>query len=110
MQADDEFHLHRTAVSQVLAFTLQALTAKDPCQEWYDTAHERLSAWEVEYLDILREIPETIRKEPLSSNYRPSYWELYPKTYNTRSRGYKIDMGSRIVLSDVRNKVLPKLK
>ena len=34
----------------------------------------------------MRDIPETIRKEAPSSNYRPSNWKPYPKTYNTRSR------------------------
>lgn len=42
MQVDDEFRLHWTAISQVLAFTLQVLAAEDPSQEWHDTAHERL--------------------------------------------------------------------
>ncbi|KAL2793211.1 hypothetical protein BJX66DRAFT_326258 [Aspergillus keveii] len=41
---------------------------------------------EVEYLNVLRDIPETIRKEPPSSNYRPSHWKPILKTHNTRSR------------------------
>jgi hypothetical protein len=45
-----------------------------------------LSTWEIEYLDVLRDIPETVRKEPPASNYRPSNWKPYPKTHNTRSR------------------------
>lgn len=85
VQADDECRLHRTAVGQALAFTLQALAAEAPSHEWHDTAHKKLSTWEVEYLDVLREIPETIRKEPPASNYRPSYWKHYPRTHNTRS-------------------------
>ena len=51
-----------------------------------DAAHEKLSTWEVEYLDVLRGIPETVRKVPPASNYRPSYWKSEPKTHNTRSR------------------------
>jgi hypothetical protein len=86
VQADDVFRLHRTAVGQVLAFSLQALAAKGVSQEWLDAAHEKLSTWNIEYLDVLRDIPETIRKEPLPSSYRPSHWKPYPKTYNTRSR------------------------
>ncbi|KAI2676866.1 hypothetical protein LCP963914a_8161 [Penicillium roqueforti] len=86
VQADDELRLHRTAIGQVLAFTLQALAAEAPSQEWHDAAHDKLKTWEVEYLDVLRKIPETLRKDPLASNYRPSHWKLEPKTHNTRSR------------------------
>jgi hypothetical protein len=86
VQAGDESRLHRTALGQMLAFTLKALAAEAPSQEWHNTAHEQLSTWKVEYLDVLHDIPETIRKEPPPSNYRPSYWRPSPKTHNTRSR------------------------
>lgn len=86
VQAGDESRLHQTAVGQMLAFTLQALAAEAPTQEWHNTAHEQLSAWKVEYLDVLRDIPETIRKEPPPSNYRPSYGKSILKKHNTRSR------------------------
>jgi hypothetical protein len=86
VQADDDWRLHRTAIGQVLAFTLQALAAEDPSQEWHDTAHNRLKTWEVEYQDVLRKIPETLRKDSPASNYRPSHWKPEPKTHNTRSR------------------------
>ncbi|KUM61397.1 hypothetical protein ACN42_g5712 [Penicillium freii] len=86
VQADDDWRLHRTAIGQVLAFTLQALAAEHPSQEWHDAAHDRLKTWEVEYQDVLRKIPETLRKDPRASNYRPSHWKLEPKTHNTRSR------------------------
>ncbi|CAG8037008.1 unnamed protein product [Penicillium nalgiovense] len=86
VQADDELRLHRTAIGQVLAFTLQALAAEAPSQEWHDAAHDKLKTWEVEYLDVLRKIPETLLKDPRASNYRPSHWKLEPKTHNTRSR------------------------
>ncbi|KAL4888051.1 hypothetical protein BDV59DRAFT_189431 [Aspergillus ambiguus] len=86
VQTDDGDRLHRSAVGQMLAFTLQALAAEAPSQEWHDTAQEQLLTWKVEYLDVLRHIPETIRKEPPPSNYRPSRWKPDPKTHNTRSR------------------------
>ncbi|KAJ5112165.1 hypothetical protein N7532_000210 [Penicillium argentinense] len=88
VQADDKWCLHRTAIGQVLAFTLQALVAEGPSQEWHDTAHNNLSTWEVEYLDVLREIPETLRKDPPASNYRPSRWKQDLKIHNTRSRAH----------------------
>ncbi|KAI2750189.1 hypothetical protein DTO006G1_9906 [Penicillium roqueforti] len=45
VQADDELRLHRTAIGQVLAFTLQALAAEAPPQEWHDAAHDKLTTW-----------------------------------------------------------------
>ncbi|GKZ98622.1 hypothetical protein AnigIFM59636_004604 [Aspergillus niger] len=52
VQADDEVRLHRTAIGQVLAFTLQALAVEPPTQQWHDVAHDQLTTWKVEYLDI----------------------------------------------------------
>ncbi|KAJ5794985.1 hypothetical protein N7457_001584 [Penicillium paradoxum] len=87
VQGNDQCRLHRTAIGQVLAFTLQALAAEAPSQEWHDTAHDELTTWKVEYLDILREIPETVRSQGRpTSIYRPSHWKLEPKIHNTRSR------------------------
>ncbi|KAI2883675.1 hypothetical protein CBS63078_11354 [Aspergillus niger] len=86
VQADDEVRLHRTAIGQVLAFTLQALAVEPPTQQWHDVAHNQLTTWKVEYLDVLREIPETLRKDPPASNYRPSHWKPDRKIHNTRAR------------------------
>jgi hypothetical protein len=86
VQVNDEWRLHRTAIGQVLAFALQALAAEAPSQEWHDVADDKLKTWEVEYVDVLRKIPETLRKDPPASNYRPSHWKREPKTHNTRSR------------------------
>ncbi|KAI9043620.1 uncharacterized protein KD926_003390 [Aspergillus affinis] len=52
-----------------------------------DVAHDKLTTWEVEYLDVLKDIPETLRKDLRSSNYRPSHKKRDRKTHNTRSRG-----------------------
>ncbi|PYH74284.1 uncharacterized protein BO88DRAFT_439789 [Aspergillus vadensis CBS 113365] len=71
---EDELRLHRTAVAQVLAFTLNAVQADPPSQAWYDAA-DHLDTWEVEYLDILKQIPESVRKEPPSSEYKPPSWK-----------------------------------
>ncbi|KAJ6102876.1 hypothetical protein N7486_005303 [Penicillium sp. IBT 16267x] len=86
VKADDEWRLHRTAIGQVLAFTLQTLGVEAPSQEWHDKAHEELTTWKVEYLDVLRGIPETIRKDPPASIYRPSHWKPVLKAHYTRSR------------------------
>jgi hypothetical protein len=85
VQADDELRLHRTAIGQVLAFTLQALAVEPPTQEWHDAAHDKLTTWEVEYLDVLREIPETLRKDPRAANYRPSHWKRDRKKNTTHA-------------------------
>ncbi|KAI2937975.1 hypothetical protein CBS147321_7505 [Aspergillus niger] len=86
VQADDEMRLHRTAIGQVLAFTLQALAVEPPTQKWHDVAHDQLTTWKVEYLDVLREIPETLRKDPPASDYRPFHWKPDRKIHNTRAR------------------------
>ncbi|KAI3052396.1 hypothetical protein CBS147353_11541 [Aspergillus niger] len=52
VQADDEVRLHRTAIGQVLAFTLQALAIEPPTQKWHDVAHDQLINWKVKYLDV----------------------------------------------------------
>ncbi|GAA81977.1 metalloprotease m41 ftsh [Aspergillus luchuensis IFO 4308] len=70
----DELRLHRTAVAQILAFTLNAVQADRPSQAWYDAA-DNLDTWEVEYLDILKQIPESVRKEPPSFVYKPPSWK-----------------------------------
>ena len=87
VQVDDEYRLHRTAVGQVLAFTLNALAVAPPSQEWHDAAQEKLSTWKVEYLDVLQGIPPSVRKEPPSSEYKPLSWKPVQRSpYNTRSR------------------------
>ena len=57
VQTGDERRLHRTAVGQMLAFTLQALAAEAPSQGWHDAAYKTLSTWGVEYLNVLHDIP-----------------------------------------------------
>ncbi|GAA92357.1 similar to Pc17g00310 [Aspergillus luchuensis IFO 4308] len=52
VQGDDEVRLHRTAIGQVLAFTLQALAIEPPTQKWHDVAHDQLTNWKVKYLDV----------------------------------------------------------
>ena len=67
---DDETRLHRTVVAQVFAFILQALRARPPPELWHDEA-EKLNTWAIEYDDILRDIPATVRKEARASPYKP---------------------------------------
>ncbi|KAI0400705.1 hypothetical protein F4802DRAFT_609898 [Xylaria palmicola] len=82
---DDENRLHRTAVAQVFAFVLQALRSPPPPQTWHDRA-EDLDTWDVEFEDILRDIPETERKAPKASPYRAQRWKGFVRSpIKTRS-------------------------
>ncbi|KAL2161905.1 hypothetical protein VTH06DRAFT_7690 [Thermothelomyces fergusii] len=92
---DDENRLHRTAVAQVFAFILQALHAPPPPLSWFDTARENLSVWAVEYDDILRKIPPTVRKEKVgASPYKPGRWRGFTRSpIRTRSYCAQIDAG-----------------
>ncbi|KAI1401858.1 hypothetical protein F4819DRAFT_311567 [Hypoxylon fuscum] len=63
VQGDARGALYYTAVAQVLAFTLRALAAEPTSQQWCDLALRNNSTWNVDYDDVLRSIPETVRKE-----------------------------------------------
>ncbi|KAK1637271.1 hypothetical protein BDP81DRAFT_427086 [Colletotrichum phormii] len=83
---DDENRLHRTAVAQVFAFVIQALRAEPPPPSWHDAA-AALDTWAVEYDDVLRNIPESVRKEARSSPYKPQQWKGFKRSpIQTRSR------------------------
>ncbi|KMU77536.1 hypothetical protein CISG_01294 [Coccidioides immitis RMSCC 3703] len=75
---EEDFKL--TAVAQVVAFTLRALAAPPPPQEWHDAARE-LGIWPVEYSEILAQTPPGKRlkgrKAPLSA-YRGKKSDLPP--------------------------------
>ena len=66
--------LLKTAIAEDIAFTIRALAADPPPQNWYDAA-AKLGTWAVENVDILRNIPETIRNERIkrqTNNSKPS--------------------------------------
>ncbi|KAH9203516.1 hypothetical protein DL95DRAFT_399263 [Leptodontidium sp. 2 PMI_412] len=85
-QEYDENRLHRTSVAQISAFVLTALATEAPGQSWHDAA-AGLDTWAVEYIDILKKIPETIRKAPPQSSYKPSRWKGFSRSpIRTRSR------------------------
>ncbi|PVH91236.1 hypothetical protein DM02DRAFT_664211 [Periconia macrospinosa] len=74
VQEDDEHRLHRTAVAQVSTFVIRALAAEPPPQEWHQ-ATLALDTWAVEYMDVLKNIPETDRQKTRETfSYRPSRW------------------------------------
>ncbi|KAJ9655814.1 hypothetical protein H2201_008724 [Coniosporium apollinis] len=86
VQEDDENRLHRTAVAQVSAFVLRALASGAPGQSWHDAA-AGLDTWAVEYIDILKKIPETVRRERPHSSYKPGRWKGFLRSpIRTRSR------------------------
>ena len=75
-----ESYLTRTAISQVLAFSLLALKSVQEGQEWREKIIESLNIWEVDYEAILREIPQTPETagepSPFLSQYRPTTYSL----------------------------------
>jgi hypothetical protein len=92
---DDETRLHRTAVAQVFAFTLQALRARPLPLLWHDRAAS-LKKWAVEYDDVLRKIPATVRKEARASPYKAQRWQGFKRSpIRTRSRCQQLDSNIR---------------
>ncbi|KAH7021698.1 hypothetical protein B0J12DRAFT_393167 [Macrophomina phaseolina] len=89
----DEYGLQRTAVAQVSAFVLHALAAPLPPQEWQRIARRSLDTWVVEYIDVLKKIPETERKETRETfSYQPSRWIASGRSrVKTRSQCLPID-------------------
>jgi tRNA A-37 threonylcarbamoyl transferase component Bud32 len=79
VQDSDRNRLHRTAVAQITAFILNAFAAEPPSQSWHDAA-AYLDTWAVEYIDILKKIPETVRKASRHSSYRPSNWKGFTRS------------------------------
>ncbi|RSL88736.1 hypothetical protein CDV31_016008 [Fusarium ambrosium] len=65
--------IYRTAVAHVFAFVLQAIQPSPPPQSWHTKAN-RLPTWQVEYEDVLRDIPSTVRTSPDHTPYRPLPW------------------------------------
>jgi tRNA A-37 threonylcarbamoyl transferase component Bud32 len=85
-QDDDENRFHRTSVAQIFAFFLNSLSTEAPSQVWHDTA-ATLDTWAVEYIDILKKIPETKRKEPREISYKAAHWKgFFRSPIRTRSR------------------------
>jgi hypothetical protein len=82
---DGEDRLERTAVGQVFAFTLQALRARRPGQEWKEKA-TKLKQWKVEFLDVLQSIPVTERHSKEASAYKPSRWVPNAKQRRPKTR------------------------
>ena len=74
-----ENYLNRTAISQVLAFSLYAIKSVQEPQEWRERVAKTLETWEVDYEAILREIPETPETAGKPS---PFLSEYVPKTYS----------------------------
>lgn len=84
---DDETRLYRTAVAQVFAFVLRAVQAPPPSQDWHREV-EKLNTWAVEYDDVLKSIPATVRKERRETPYKPQRWQGFDRRspIQTRSR------------------------
>lgn len=68
-----------TAVAQIFIFVLLALGAEPPSQSWRKQA-SKLELWAVEYVDILRMIPESDRKSRDPSAYKPGRWKPFVRS------------------------------
>ncbi|KAL1979562.1 hypothetical protein VTN96DRAFT_5562 [Rasamsonia emersonii] len=67
---NDEDHLRRTAMAQVLAFTLYAMRASwSPRQSWYISASQQ-DTWKVSYMQVLSGTPRSVRRKPPSLEYK----------------------------------------
>ncbi|KAK1500220.1 hypothetical protein CABS01_17004, partial [Colletotrichum abscissum] len=94
---DDENGLHGTAVAQIFAFILRALRAEPPPSSWHDAA-AALGTWAVEYDDVLKRIPKTVRKgkEPRASPHQSQRWRGFKRSpIRTRSRCKQADSNTK---------------
>ena len=86
VQDDNETRLYYTAVAQVFAFLLRALQAEPPPPSWHDKT-EDLGIWPVEFMDVLKKIPESVLKEPKATPYKPQRWKGFKRSpIQTRAR------------------------
>jgi len=69
-EANQDF-VHRTAVSQVLAFSLLALESASRNQRWRQDAIDALHTWKVDYEATVRSMLDSIRTSPPDSEYHP---------------------------------------
>ncbi|EGD92063.1 hypothetical protein H112_00352 [Trichophyton rubrum D6] len=69
VKGTDDKDLQSTAVAQVLAFTIKALSSPPVSQQWHD-AIPGLDVWPVEYADILEQTPPDSRPKRISPPYR----------------------------------------
>lgn len=68
---DEPASLQKTAIARIVAFSIEAVAAKPPPQEWHDAA-AKLDTWAADYRDIVQRIPEKIQKERIIRD-RPDY-------------------------------------
>ncbi|EEH20214.1 hypothetical protein PABG_02473 [Paracoccidioides brasiliensis Pb03] len=68
VQGNNDDDLQLTAVAQILAFTVRALTSPTVPQQWHDIA-AGLDVWPVEYSDILEQTPQAARPKHVSPLY-----------------------------------------
>ncbi|KAJ5561929.1 hypothetical protein N7461_000690 [Penicillium sp. DV-2018c] len=65
----------RTALGQVLAFTLQSLSAYEPSQEWHDQASNYLQVSWRDFSRLMPRTPNQIRfRPPVEFLYENSHW------------------------------------
>ncbi|KAJ5794090.1 hypothetical protein N7457_000689 [Penicillium paradoxum] len=71
----DSTWVRRTALGQVLAFTLQSLLVARPSHEWHDTAFRSLQLSHEDYSSLMPQTPDNIRlRPPAKYLYQNSFW------------------------------------
>ncbi|EQL01174.1 hypothetical protein G6O67_000997 [Ophiocordyceps sinensis] len=100
---DDGKRLYGSAVAQVLAFVLQALSGDPPAAKWHDDA-SKLKLWPVEVDDILSRIPVTEPKKrkgrPVSPFKIPTSKPFARSPIRTRARCKEQGPGDMVRKSD----------
>ena len=102
---DTQFYLHRTALSQLLAFGLLALRSAKENDNWRDNALAGLAKWETDINAMLKQIQETPSPSGKSSisEYKPRAYELKNASLsNRRLRSSKVTcaFGPQLRLGD----------
>ncbi|KAJ5158704.1 uncharacterized protein N7500_008355 [Penicillium coprophilum] len=70
--------VRRTALGQVLAFTLQSFAAGPPTQEWHDAVYQSYRPLEGDYSLLMPQAPDDIRfSPPAEFMYEDSFWTRF---------------------------------
>lgn len=96
---DDEARISPTAVAQAFAFLLQAMSVEPSPLSWHDNATS-LDVWPVEYDEVLRDIPEKVRKEPRATPYKPQRWKGFKRSpIQIRGRCKPLDITLQVMMT-----------
>lgn len=90
VESDPVTGLHRTAVAQVLAFTLRAMRAERMPAMWYHTAQRTVWKWQMNPDDIFNRMPPLLRKAKRDIEYVPESWTPFLGESPLRQRAQRM--------------------